>query len=385
MYRIITCVLLSVSILNFFGCDSSSSQPGGDDPPAEVIGTLLGGAADDEGYDIIRAHNNGYIVAAVTESYGSGGSDIYIVKVNEALGIAWEATFGGAGNETVYSVARTSDGGYIIGGTTSPQGSNEADVFLIKINQAGAELWSHTYNLAGDEGRCNVRQTRDGGYVFSAWRGRESGNDADFYVVKTDANGAVTWEKSFGYDQDDGPNDLIIDSDGNIVIYGEGNWDTTGEWQGIMLKLDTRGNEIWSSTFGGNGPEEGYGLCEAGDGGYVATGFSNSSGPTAYLIKADRNGNELWFRNITGLSGFAVKLAADNGLIVVSHPWNLTKTDAAGSMLWNQSFSNGDASTVRNVCLSWDGGYVMVGQSSENSAGGTDIYIIKTDSQGNPI
>ncbi len=79
----------------------------------------------------------------------------------------WNRTFGGARNDTVFSVQQISDGGYILAGETRSYGAGDYDFWLIKTDANGKELWNMTFGGTGDDGAMSIHQTSDGGYIIA--------------------------------------------------------------------------------------------------------------------------------------------------------------------------------------------------------------------------
>jgi hypothetical protein len=139
------------------------------------------------GYSVQQTSEGGYIVAGGT--YSVGDSDqVYLIKTNTSGDPLWTRTYGGIHNDYGYSVRQTSDGGYIVAGTTYAFG-NLTQVYLIKTNAFGDTLWTKTYGGGGHEAGNSAQQTTDGGYIVAGYT-YSFGNGEQVYLIKTDANGS---------------------------------------------------------------------------------------------------------------------------------------------------------------------------------------------------
>jgi hypothetical protein len=149
-----------------------------------------GGTSDDAAYSVQQTSDGGYIVAGTTSSFGAGGEDVYLIKTDVAGDTLWAKTYGGIHNDDGYSIQQTSDGGFIVAGQTNSFGSGGYDVYLIKTNAYGDTLWTRTCGGADDDCGQSVQQTSDGGYVIAGETYSEAGG-YDVYLIKTDDSGYV--------------------------------------------------------------------------------------------------------------------------------------------------------------------------------------------------
>jgi len=234
--------------------------------------------------------DGGYIAAGTTNSFGAGNYDIYLTKTDTSGNILWLKTFGGANSEVGNSVQQTSDGGYIIAGSTVSFSAGQRDVYLIKTDTIGGLVWSKTFGGANDDVAYSVQQTIDGGYIIT-------GNTFPFiYLIKTDANGDSLWTKALGNPTSYEARCVQQTTDGGYIITGNGyiGIGPTGHHQVILIKTDANGDLLWIKAFGGSMHELGFSVKQTADGGYIITGSAvafSISFPKVYLIKTDSMGN----------------------------------------------------------------------------------------------
>ena len=279
-------------------------------------------------------------------------------------------------------VKQTDDGGYIVVG-----GSN--DVSMIKLDSEGNKEWSQTFD--GSEG-LSVDATIDGGYIIT---GEANSTNGDVLLIKTDSNGNVEWNKTFDGHFGGSVRQTV---DGGFIVAGMSYIDPDEQYYRyfLLLKTDSEGNEEWSNTYADDESEGANSLDITSDGGYIMSGTATDD---LWLVKADSNGEEEWARRVTSNSDLpvrretsAIRQTSDGGYIVVSgiaqeagsdnDDLFLIKTDSEGNKDWEQRFGDANASNWgSSVQQITDSGYIITGAKGcpDNCA----VWLIKTDSAGN--
>ena len=351
----------------------------------------FGGSDGDIGYSVKQTTDGGYVVTGNTDSFGNGERDIWLIKTDGQGNEEWNQTFGGSEDDGGLYVEQTMDGGYIITGYLSND-ENNYDVRLIKTDGQGNEEWNRTFG--GGIG-YSVKQTTDGGYVITG--GTQSfvsgGSDSDVWLIKTDSQGNEEWNQTFGGSEDDRGRSVEETTDGGYIItgrtksFGSGDGDSD-VW---LIKTDSQGNEEWNQTFGGGG---GRSVKQTNDGGYVVIGGTDSE-ENVWLIKTDSQGNEEWNQTYGGGEddhGWSGEQTTDGGYIITggtrsygrgsSDVW-LIKTDGQGNEEWNQTLGGSYNDFGYSVDQTTDGGYIITGGIESQVYGRYDVYLIKTDPSGN--
>jgi len=259
-----------------------------------------GGSSNDEGTSVQQTPDNGYIVAGLTSSSGAGAIDVFLIKTNTNGDTAWTKTYGGSANDRGYSVDQTSDGGYIVCGQTNSFGAGGSDAYLVKVNSTGMVQWSKAYGgSADDEGR-SVAQTSDGGYIVTGTTASFGAGGEDIFTFKTDGSGVVQWSKTFGeFDGDDNSNCIVQTTDGGYVLTGSTTSYGSSTVVAYLLKLNGAGNPEWANPekkiFGGNsGSDIGNSVRQTADGGYIFVATSTSygaGGSDIYLVRSNSIGD----------------------------------------------------------------------------------------------
>jgi hypothetical protein len=247
-----------------------------------------GGSSDDYGFSVQQTTDGGYIITGFTTSFGAGGWDVYLVKTDANGDTLWTRTYGGYANDDAQSVQQTSDGGYIIAGTTESFGAGGEDVYLVKTDANGDTLWTCTYGgSGGDRGQC-VQQTSDGGYIFAGATMSFGAGSYDVYLVKTDANGDELWTRTYGGNGTDVGYSVRQTFDSGYILTG---WTTSfgAGWEDVyVVRTDANGDTLWTRAYGGGYWEYGHSVQQTSDGGYIVAGATYSFGAGRddfYLLK----------------------------------------------------------------------------------------------------
>jgi hypothetical protein len=309
--------------------------------------------------------------------------------------VQWEKTFGSGSDEWGYSIQQTSDGGYIIAGLTSSYGAGGYDVYLIKTNSNGDMQWQKTFGGSSVDGAYSVQQTSDGGYVIVGYTNSYGVGSSDVYLIKTNSAGDMLWQKTFGGSSSDGGNSVQQTSDGGYVIVGYTNSYGAGSSDVYLIKTNSAGDMLWQKTFGGRNNDSGFSVQQTSDGGYIIAGETESYEPVygyrVYLIKADSMGNMQWQKTFGGSGtycGHSVQQTSDGGYIIAGETNTnvyLIKTNSIGDMQWQKTFGGSEFDYGNSVQQTSDGGYIIAGYTHYPWApgGSSDVYLVKADSLGN--
>lgn len=314
--------------------------------PGDTLWTrIYGGTLWEQGYSVTPTDDGGFLAVGMTATYGAGSADFWLVRTDAWGDTLWTRVYGWAREEIAWDVCPTFDGGYIVTGHTSSTTTETSSIWLMKIDSTGDTLWTRIYGGPSWEKSFCVRQTADSGYVV---------------IGRTDS-------------------------------FGAGNYDV---W---VLRTDSFGDTLWARTYGGSAREDGYGVQQTSDGGFIFTGDTysfGSGGSDVWLVKTDANGDTSWTRTFGGTSsdgGNSVQQTSDGGYIVAGNTFSygagsadnyLIKTDSNGNMVWSQTYGGSLAEMDQEAWQTMDGGYIIGGRTESYGAGEKDFYVVKTDANG---
>jgi len=351
----------------------------------------IGGSGDDFLISLKQTTDGGYIVGAGSDSNISGdktensrgGLDYWILKLDASGDIIWQKTYGGAQPEFDTYVVQTIDGGYFVGGYSDSNVSGDKtdptngqrDYWALKLDTNGNIVWQNSIGGALVDRPQAAFQTADGGYIMGGFSNSGISGDktesnrggTDYWVVKLDSSGNVSWEKTLGGSDSDPLRDMIQTQDGGYLLGGysrsNANGDKTEDSQGDydywIIKLNNSGNVTWQNTIGGSGIDYPRDVKQLADGTYMIAGWSNSN------ISGDKTENS-------------------NG----GYDYWLVKLNASGNILSQNSIGGAGDESGTYIIPTSDGGFMMScssdsnisGDKNENSEGLDDYWIFKTTS-----
>jgi hypothetical protein len=263
---------------------------------------------------------------------------------------------------------------------------------------ASSEMWSRTYGNGKETGYSLV-ETSDGGFAIAGGTGSFGAGGNDFWLVKTDANGNMDWNRTYGGAESESAKALIKTSDGGFAIAGDVHSFDYKECDWWLVKTDRFGNMEWNQTYGGPGYDYANSLVETSDGGYAIGGsfdpdYEDPFGDRyLWIVKTDSYGNMEWNRTYsdspsnycsdlleTNDGGYL--LAGNTGRYLVEANIWIIKIDEQGNIEWNQRYGGRKHTGANSLVKTWDGGYAVAG-SITDSFGHDDFWLVKIDGSGN--
>ncbi len=359
-----------------------------------------GGSGDDFSGAIVPAVDGGYMIAGTTESFGAGSKDVWVVKIDEQGTKVWDRTCGGPLIDSASWIERTDDGGYVVAGTTwSGRGkSYHGDVLVIKLDREGDEVWKRKFGGNKNDWPGSIVRT-SGGYIIAGATDMDflKPGSSDIWLVELDGSGRNVRDRKLGGRSDDVARSIQrTDDDGYIIAaetqsYGKGDFDI---W---LIRLDRRFSKVWERTFGGQYRDKAVFARQTEDGGYILLWNSRSFEGTPYAVVAarlDAGGNVSWQEKVGGMnlkSANHIIQTADRGYIVAGsimhreedeHEAWIIKLDAAGRKQWERSFGGKKSESAAFIMQTADGGYLAACSTKSFGAGGSDMWVLKLDSEG---
>jgi hypothetical protein len=271
----------------------------------------------DVAYSIIQSSDGGYVVAGYTSGYTKifrkHYSYIYVVKLGSLGKVQWEKIIGRGSDDAAYSIIQSSDGGYVVAGYTRSFGAGGSDVYVVKLDSEGKVQWEKVIGGGSDDVAYSIIQSSDGGYVVAGYTRSFGAGGSDVYVVKLDSEGKVQWEKVIGGGSDDVAYSIIQSSDGDYVVAGYTRSFGAGGSDVYVVKLDSEGKVQWEKVIGGGSDDVAYSIIQSSDGCYVIAGYTASfvREDNIYIEKTGSFVDTCWSQGITNYS------ASSGGVLVI--------------------------------------------------------------------
>jgi len=354
--------------------------------------------------------------------------------------IEWQKSMGGTDQDMAESIKQTSDGGYVVVGTTIssevPGFIGGADIWAIKLSATGEVEWQNCYGgLSSEEARDAV-QTADGGYMIVGFSNGGGFNEEeyigmdDFMLLKLDSNGEVEWQKIMGNTAHDRLYSVKQTADGGYITAGSsGGAIAFGSlWDYVVTKLDDSGNIQWEKALGGmrtdiaqciNLTSDGGNLTS--DGGYIVAGYSYSNDgdithhmstantPDYWIVKLDSTGEIEWEKALGGSStdyAYSIQQTTDGGYIVAGDTYSengnvtnhhesayrdawIVKLNNQGNLEWQKCIGGTWDDKAHSIIQTQDGGYVVAGTTDSDDGdvaynhGPSDAWVFKLSETGN--
>jgi len=394
----------------------------------------LGGTGLDRANSIQQTSDGGFIVAGTTESYDGdvsgnhGGEDILVVKLTSLGGIQWQKCLGGTNSDYAISIWQTSDGGFILTGYIY---SNDGDVsgnhgnnaiWLVKLTSLGCIQWQKCLDGTNYDNVESIQQTSDGGFIVAGTTNSNdvdvSGNhgDEDILVVKLTNLGDIQWQKCLGGTYYDFAESIQQTSEGGFIVAGTTNSNDVdvsgnhGDFDYWIVKLTSLGGIQWQKCLGGTYDDSAESIQQTSDGGFIVAGCTefydgdvsaNHGGDEALIVKLNSLGDIQWQKCLGGAineSATYIQQTSDGGFIMTGCTYSndgdvsgnhgdndiwVVKLTSLGGIQWQKCLGGTYYDFAESIQKTSDGGYIVTGLTESNDGdvsgnhGGEDIWIVK--------
>ena len=296
--------------------------------------------------------NDGYLAAGYSDGLTSNktnanGKDIYLMKTDKYGNQVWAISYGGTGDEEINIIRPDGIGSenIIMGGYTSTFSGTNNDVLVQKIDGSGNFVWANTFGGTGDESAKFIKKTSDQGYIVVGQTNSAGAGNNDIFVMKLDSTGNEQWQKAYGSTGEETAV-YVEEVSGQYVIGGTTDGAGSGGTDGFAMKIDGSGNFVWANTYGSTGDE------------------SFNSG------KIDGSGNFVWAGSTNSVGN-----GGDDGMVM--------KIDGSGNFVWANAYGSTGDESINDGKIDGSGNFVWAGSTNSIGNGGDDGMVMKIDGSGN--
>jgi len=349
---------------------------------------FYGEIEDEWAHNLIHTSDGGYVIAGSSYDPVVGDEDFLIMKFDEDGDLVFNRLLGTTDEEGARSIIETSDQGFALIGTTRDSIAGDTDLMLVKTDQYGVKQWIEVYGTFEHEQGSALLQTKDGGYLLAGTIQDPEFNE-DYWILKVDKDGLVEWEKHFGTTNDDTLWALTPTQDNGFVLVGTSMDDEESDI--YLIKINQSGEIQWGKLYNTINDDRVYAAVLTTDGGFALAG-STTTGDDAskenfWLLKVNSEGFIEWGHYYgTGFNdtAWSVIQTKDGGFALAGHTdsgngvWDalVVQTDANGEVKWIQSFGSVEDDWTEAIVQTTDG-FIVVGSIYDSDTNDYDIWLQK--------
>lgn len=351
-----------------------------------------GGFGSDQAASIRQLQDGGFIVTGSSGSFGTGGGDIYVLKIDGDGQPIWTRTYGTLGAD--HGVAGFPfQGGVLLAGSVSLGPFGGYDMTLVHVDHSGADLWTKYYGTSEWDLAYGSIPLSDGALVVGETFGHGQLQGAG-YAVRVDLEGDTIWTRVVSMGGGTKCLGACPSVDGGFILAGERE-DPMGDVDGFLCKMDATGEMQWTYVFDGDSTDVLRSVVQKPSGEIVACGGTASEGVVeqVLLLSVNGSGQLLWQQfigNTADASGTEVRIASDGGYVFTGRntlnlgdpDMILTQTDAGGWFQFGNNFGDGDPADGLSVDTVTNGGFVVAGWLEGEGPGVRAVYVVRTDEMG---
>ena len=353
---------------------------------------MYGGEDNDIAYGIVALEEGESAIVGTCRSFNAQYTDICVTRMNAQGDVQWRLLLGGAKQDEGKAITRAADGTLMVLGTTKSLAKNyDRDLYVAKVSLEGKLIWEKNIGGERDEFAGGIAGTDDGGTLIVGDSESFGNNYKDIYIVKLNKEGKVVSSRTIGGEKEDSAKALTRTKDGNMVMVGHREVESSGNKDFFVMKLDQTGQKIWAKTYGGEYADTLAGVTASVDGGIVATGKTRSFGSEQTdlsVMKFDASGKLIWHK-IYGFKyyeyGNAVTGTVDGGFMIAGgtntlgeggHSVYILALDKTGKLIWSHVYGGREKDVAHSIARMSDGSVIVAGESDSYSRS-TNFHMIK--------
>ncbi len=247
---------------------------------------FFGTKYQDLGFDIIRTNDGGFAMIGFSNLPPYDGGDMYCVKADKEGNVEWEQSFGPPKVDYGFGLIQNSNDEIIFVGaqngfynpTQTEFSTHDADIMIVKTDKSGNTIWNKTYGGTSHDWAKNIILAPAGGYYVCGSTQSYGSGSFDMFLMKIDDDGNQLWMKTYGGSDFEYGEKVVVGADQNIYLIGtSASFSDNQTPDYFLVKTDLDGDTIWTRPIDGGGSEYGSGLVASADSGCVFSGYTNNT------------------------------------------------------------------------------------------------------------
>ncbi len=377
---------LFLLLLSFFSLFAASAQG--------TFTMVFGGPADEHALAMVPCRDGGYALAGFTFSFGSGRSDVWVMKVNSQGQEMWRKILGGTDYDWANDLVETRDGNLVVAGYQRDSLTNQRNAWVFQLNRHGDLMWEHVYGgEQGDEAKA-LTQTSDGGFAVVGYSHSFSRGKSDVWLLRLNAVGAELWQRHYGTQEAEKGHCIVETRDEGFLIGGFQTAGPAAKADLLVARVDRKGQGLWRRVIASPGHDAIESVLETPQGNVLATGWGQQpEGGLQGLILELSPGGSVLRQRVFGGDGkdalYDLKPVPQGGFVAVgqsegngsANVW-LLRLDADLYPVWESKTKAPKDDIGQVVVPVADGGFLIAGGTHSLGEGGSDFCLLKTDRMG---
>jgi len=367
-------------------------------PSKELLWNITwGGSGNDQGYDAVVDSTDNIIVTGVTDSFGSGGSNAFVLKYSPSGEKLWNVTWGGVNYECAYGVSVDSTNNIVVTGYTNSSGAGLDDVFVAKYSSSSALIWSQTWGEYYNDQGYDIAIDSVDDIVVAGCTDNSGTGGYNTLVMKYTSLGEYQWNLTFGGGNDFGRS-ISVDSADNIVIAGYKYVFEISGWDAFVAKSHATGSLLWDRVWGGINDDRGYSVTQDSLGNILIAGTTESfgaGGADVFVANYSETGVLLWNSTWGGSEsdyGNDVTVDSTNHALVVGYTDSFSSTlglydtfilHVSADPLWQTTWGGPTTDNGQSVAVDSANNMILTGFTDSSGLGSNDAFVVKYSFSGN--
>lgn len=371
-----------------------------DDPEGKTTSTstvfagVYDGGDTDEAVSVVTTTDGGYLVAGNTRSFGAGGKDIILIRLDQYGNMLWQKTLGGTKDDTVRSMIKTG-GGYVILGETTSFGRGDTDLWVIKLNASGNIEWEKTYGGTSTERAGGIIEGDNGCLIIGASTRSFGNGNYDMWFIQLSSLGELEYELNEGDANNDFVEGVFKNHENNFLFYGYTDHKAPGLYKGVLYETDKGFGLNVGAAINAGGNEIIRAIWQAPDHGYIAvieTNAFSAYSSSILVAKFDyRMWSIEWQKYITGNGNSYGKISisgGDESFIIGGstraygagdYDFFFIEMDFSGKVLKQKTIGSTGTDFLHGMCPNGRGGYVLTGYTTSFGISTPGLFITSFD------